>query len=155
MSLRQLRARLNRLKVQFPEGDEESMARARQKYLYRKLLAGGFNAHTKAEAKEYDDLWLRFQAKELAERAAEGFKKAEKERAEAEEKSRLRQQKKAAAAARLRSEADSSSCPGEIGGKETSGFSRVETKREAAAAAGVINYEDNSDCWPIGDDDDL
>ena len=73
----------------------------------------------------------------------------------AEEKSRLRQQKKAAAAARLRSEADLSSCPGEIGGKETSGFSRVETKREAAAAAGVINYEDNSDCWPIGDDDDL
>jgi hypothetical protein len=126
MSLRQLRARLDRLEAQFPEGDEESIARARQQYLYRKLLAKGLHAHTESEAKEWDDLWRRFQGREMWERAAEGFKKAEKERAEAEEKSRLRQQKKAAAAARLRSEADSSSCPGEIGGKETSGFSRVD-----------------------------
>jgi hypothetical protein len=153
MSLRQLRARLDRLAAQFPEGDEESIARARQQYLYRKLLAKGHHGHTESEAKEYGDLWRRFQGREIAKLAAEGFKKANEERAKAEEKSRLRQQKKAAAAARLRSEADSSYCPGEIGGKETSRFSRVEPKREAAA--GVINYEDNSDCWPIDDDDDL
>jgi hypothetical protein len=136
MSLRQLRARLDRLEAQFPEGDEESIARARQQYLYRKLLAKGLHAHTESEAKEWDDLWRRFQGREMWERAAEGFKKADEERAKAEEKSRLRQQNKAAAA-------DS----------ETSRFSRVEPKREAAA--GVINYEDNSDCWPIDDDDDL
>jgi hypothetical protein len=41
-----------------------------------------------------------------------------------------------------------------LAGKRLLGF-RGSTKREAAAAAGVINYEDNSDCWPIGDDDDL
>jgi hypothetical protein len=146
MSLRQLRARLDRLEAQFPEGDEESIARARQQYLYRKLLAKGLHAHTESEAKEWDDLWRRFQGREMWERAAEVFKKADEERAKAEEKSRLRQQNKAAAA-------DSSYCPGEIGGKETSRFSRVEPKREAAA--GVINYEDNSDCWPIDDDDDL
>ena len=66
----------------------------------------------------------------------------------------LERQKKAAAAARIRSGADSSYCPGENSGKETSRFGQVERKREAAAA-GVINYEDNSDCWPIDDDDDL
>jgi hypothetical protein len=154
MSLRQLRARLDRLEAQFPEGDEESIARARQQYLYRKLLAKGLHAHTESEAKEWDNLWRRFQGRETAKLVDEVFKKADEERAKAEEKSRLRQQKKAAAAARLRSEADSSYCPGEIGGKETSRFSRVEPKREAAAA-GVINYEDNSDCWAIDDDDDL
>jgi len=66
----------------------------------------------------------------------------------------LERQKKAAAAVRMRSEADASYCPGENSGKETSRFRKVERKREAAAA-GVINYEDNSDCWPIDDDDDL
>jgi hypothetical protein len=148
MSLRQLRARLDRLEAQFPEGDEESIARARQQYLYRILLARGLHAHTESEAKEWGDLWIRFQGREIAKRVDECFKKPSEERAKAEEKSRLRPQKKAAAA-------DSSYCPGEIGGKETSRFSRVEPKREAAAAAGVINYEDNSDCWPICDDDDL
>jgi hypothetical protein len=39
MSLRQLRARLDRLEVRFPEGDEESIAHARLDQLYHKLLA--------------------------------------------------------------------------------------------------------------------
>jgi hypothetical protein len=66
----------------------------------------------------------------------------------------LERQKKAAAAVRMRSEADASYCPGGTGGKDTSRFRKVERKREAAAAV-RIDYEDNSDCWPIDDDDDL
>jgi hypothetical protein len=64
----------------------------------------------------------------------------------------LERQKKAAAAVRMRSEADASYCPGGTGGKEASKVRQVEPKRDAAAA-GVINYEDNSDCWPIDDED--
>jgi hypothetical protein len=52
----------------------------------------------------------------------------------------------------MRSEADASYCPGGTGGKEASKVRQVEPKRDAAAA-GVINYEDNSDCWPIDDED--
>jgi hypothetical protein len=80
MSLRQLRARLDRLAAQFPEGDEESIARARQQYLYRILLVKGLHSHTK----EWDDLWRRFQGREMAERMAEGYKEYE-ERAKADE----------------------------------------------------------------------
>jgi hypothetical protein len=66
----------------------------------------------------------------------------------------LERQKKAAAAARLKPAANSSGCPGGTGAKDASNKVRqVEPKRDAAAAAGVINYEDNSDCWPIDDED--
>jgi hypothetical protein len=65
----------------------------------------------------------------------------------------LERQKKAAAAARLKPAANSSGCPGGTGAKDASNKVRqVEPKRDAAAA-GVINYEDNSDCWPIDDED--
>jgi hypothetical protein len=113
---------------------------------------------TEAEQKDIDYLKLHFSQFAPKHPLADQIKAWDDvaDRAEQEARSRsrpLERQKKAAAAARLRSEADSSYCPREIGGKETSRFSRVEPKREAAA--GVINYEDNSDCWPIDDDDDL
>jgi hypothetical protein len=41
-----------------------------------------------------------------------------------------------------------------LAGKILPRFRKVERKREAAAAV-RIDYEDNSDCWPIDDDDDL
>ena len=203
MSLRQLRARLDRLKARFPE-DEESIARARYAHLRLRIGRGEMELLTSAEMAEYGELGMslvphlppattdeerasrarwnnlrrRWRGEELGpltEAEEIEFHElsiryhflgpvikawddlAEKHRAEQEERSRLGQlerQKKAAAAARSRSAADSSSCPREVGRKETSRFSRVEPKREAADA-GVINYEDNSDCWSIDDDDDL
>jgi hypothetical protein len=65
MSLRQLRARLDRLEVRFPEGDEESIARARLDQLYHKLLAGGLGAHTESENLEWNYLWMRFRGIEM------------------------------------------------------------------------------------------
>src|ERR1700726_4540515 len=201
MSLRQLRARLDRLEVRFP-GDEESIARARYEHLHRRVSCGELELLTNAEKAEHSELtmslvvWLP-PATTDEERAArarwndlrhksrretlEPLTEAEqiefgeltiryhfngdaikawrdvakKQRAEGEERSRLQQlerQKKAAAAARIRSGADSSYCPGEIGGKEASKVRQVEPKRDAAAA-GALNYEDNSDCWPIDDED--
>jgi hypothetical protein len=207
MSLRQLRARLNRLEARFPE-DEESIARARYEHLRLRIARGEMELLTYAEKGEYSELFmslcvhlppattdedraararwndLRRKLSPLRGQTFESLTEAEeteyhelstryhflgdaikawrdevkKLRAEGEERSRsqqLERQKKAAAAARIRSGADSSYCPGEIGGKEASKVRQVEPKRDAAAAAGVINYEDNSDCWPIDDDDDL
>jgi len=205
MSLRQLRARLDRLEVRFPE-DEESIARARYEHLRLRIARGEMELLTYAEKGEYSELFmslcvhlppattdedraararwndLRRKLSPLRGQTFESLTEAEeteyhelstryhflgeqiaawrdvvkKRRAEEEERSRLRQlerQKKAAAAARMRSETDSSYCPDGTGGKETSKVRQVEPKRDAAA--GVINYEDNSDCWPIDDDDDL
>jgi hypothetical protein len=203
MSLRQLRARLDRLEVRFP-GDEESIARARYEHLHRRVSCGELelltNAEkaehseltmslvvwlppattdeeraararwndlrhksrretleplTEAEQIEFDELTIRYHFNGAAIKAWRD--EAKKLRAEGEERSRLQQlerQKKAAAAARMRSEADSSYCPDGTGGKDTSRSRQVERKREAAAAV-RIDYEDNSDCWPIDDDDDL
>ena len=206
MSLRQLRARLDRLEVRFPE-DEEFIARARYEHLRLRIARGEMELLTYAEKSEYSELFmslcvhlppattdedraararwndLRRKLSPLRGQTFESLTEAEeteyhelstryhflgdsikhlkavveKNRAEGEERSRLRQlerQKKAAAAARIRSGADSSYCPGENSGKETSRFGQVERKREAAAAV-RIDYEDNSDCWPIDDDDDL
>jgi hypothetical protein len=211
MSLRQLRARLDRLDARFPEGDEESIARARYDHLRLRIGRGEMELLTDAEKSEYNELFMslcvhlppattdedraaRARWNDLRRRATNGLRKvpseglealteaeriefdeltiryhflgdsikawrdvAKKQRAEGEERSRLQQlerQKKAAAATRIRSEADSSHCPDGTGGKETSRFRQVERKREAAAAV-RIDYEDNSDCWPIDDDDDL
>jgi hypothetical protein len=201
MSLRQLRARLDRLEVRFPE-DEESIARARYEHLRLRIARGEMELLTYAEKSEYSELFMslcvhlppattdedraararwndlrrkretleplteaeEIEFDELAIRyhfLGDGIKVwrdvAKKLRAEGEERSRsqqLERQKKAAAAARIRSGADSSDCPGENSGKEASKVRQVEPKRDAAAA-GVINYEDNSDCWPIDDDEDL
>ena len=205
MSLRQLRARLDRLEVRFP-GDEESIARARYEHLHRRVSCGELELLTNAEKAEHSELtmslvvWLppattdeeraaRARWNDLRRKAVsvlrgqtfESLTEAEeteyhelstryhflgdaikaiveKNRAEGEERSRLQQlerQKKAAAAARLKPAANSSGCPGGTGAKDASNKVRqVEPKRDAAAA-GVINYEDNSDCWPIDDDEDL
>jgi len=203
MSLRQLRARLDRLEVRFP-GDEESIARARYEHLHRRVSCGELELLTNAEKAEHSELtmslvvWLppattdeeraararwndlrhksrRETLEPLTEAEQIEFDEltiryhfngdaikawrdvAKKQRAEGEERSRLQQlerQKKAAAAVRMRSEADASYCPDGTGGKDTSRFRKVERKREAAAAV-RIDYEDNSDCWPIDDDDDL
>ncbi len=202
MSLRQLRARLDRLEVRFP-GDEESIARARYEHLHRRVSCGELelltNAEkaehseltmslvvwlppattdeeraararwndlrhksrretleplTEAEQIEFDELTIRYHFNGAAIKAWRDV--AKKQRAEGEERSRLQQlerQKKAAAAARLKPAANSSGCPGGTGAKDASNKVRqVEPKRDAAAA-GVINYEDNSDCWPIDDED--
>jgi hypothetical protein len=145
MSLRQLRARLDRLEARFPAGDEESIARARFEYLYQKLLIGGLHAHTESKAGEWDALWKRFIGRPMAKSAAEGFKKAAEERAKEEEKIRLRWQNKEAAAARISSEADLSYDPDGTGATETSRFRQVERKKQAVAAV-RISYEDDSDC---------
>jgi hypothetical protein len=203
MSLRQLRARLDRLEVRFP-GDEESIARARYEHLHRRVSCGELELLTNAEKAEHSELtmslvvWLppattdeeraararwndlrhksrRETLEPLTEAEQIEFDEltiryhfngdaikawrdvAKKQRAEGEERSRLQQlerQKKAAAAARLKPAANSSGCPGGTGAKDASNKVRqVEPKRDAAAAAGVINYEDNSDCWPIDDED--
>jgi hypothetical protein len=54
MSLRQLRARLDRLQARFPEGDEESIARARYDYLHGKP----WYEITAAERSEYSGLCM-------------------------------------------------------------------------------------------------
>jgi hypothetical protein len=200
MSLRQLRARLDRLEVRFPE-DEESIARARYDHLRLRIARGEMELLTRAEKGEcnelfmslcvhlppattdedraararwndlrrkretleplteaeqieFDELTIRYHFNGDAIKAWRDV--AKKQRAEGEERSRLQQlerQKKAAAAARLKPAANSSGCPGGTGAKDASNKVRqVEPKRDAAAA-GVINYEDNSDCWPIDDED--
>jgi hypothetical protein len=119
-----------------------------------RLTATTFAPFT-AQQIEFDELTIRYHF--LGDSIKQLKAVVEKNRAEGEERSRLRQlerQKKAAAAARIRSGADSSYCPGENSGKETSRFGQVERKREAAAAV-RIDYENNADCWPINDDDDL
>jgi hypothetical protein len=142
--------------------DEDRAARARWNDLRRRATNGlrkvpseGLEALTEAEQIEFDELTIRYHFNGDAIKAWRDV--AKKQRAEGEERSRLQQlerQKKAAAAVRMRSEADASYCPGGTGGKDTSRFRKVERKREAAAAV-RIDYEDNSDCWPIDDDDDL
>src|SRR3984893_9243391 len=205
MSLRQLRARLDRLEVRFPE-DEESIARARYEHLRRRIERGEMELLTYAEKGEYSELFmslcvhlppattdedraararwndLRRKLSPLRGQTFESLTEAEeteyhelstryhflgdsikawrdvakKQRAEGEERSRLQQlerQKKAAAAARLKPAANSSGCPGGTGAKDASNkVLQVEPKRDAAAAGG-INYEDKSDCWPIDDED--
>jgi hypothetical protein len=90
MSLRQLRARLDRLEVRFPEGDEESIALARSDQLYHKLLAGGPGALTESENLEWIYLWIRFHGlpmlRPLRERMGE---RAEEYLAKEEEQIRL------------------------------------------------------------------
>jgi hypothetical protein len=167
MSLRQLRARLDRLEERIPNSasslttDEERRARAEELGSKWWGFALATDQITDAEQKDIDYLKLhypQFAPKHpLADEIQAWRDVAEKRRPEEEERSRLRQlerQKKAAAAARMRSEADSSYCPDGTGGKDTSRSRQVERKREAAAAV-RIDYEDNSDCWPIDDDDDL
>src|ERR1700730_7308278 len=166
MSLRQLRARLDRLEQRIPHSasslttDEERRARAEELGHKWWGWALATDKITDAEQKDIDYLKLhypQFAPKHpLADQIQAWRDVVEKRRPEEEERSRLRQlerQKKAAAAARMRSETDSSYCPDGTGGKETSKVRQGEPKRDAAA--GVINYEDNSDCWPIDDDDDL
>jgi hypothetical protein len=87
MSLRQLRARLDRLEVRFPEGDEESIARARLDQLYHKLLAGGLGAHTESENLEWNYLWMRFHG---IENSRVWRKPTEEHLAEEEEELRLK-----------------------------------------------------------------
>src|ERR1700730_14009118 len=126
----------------------------RQASMRDRLTATTFAPFT-AQQIEFDELTIRYHF--LGDSIKQLKAVVEKNRAEGEERSRLRQlerQKKAAAAARIRSGADSSYCPGENSGKETSRFGQVERKREAAAAV-RIDYENNADCWPIDDDDDL
>jgi hypothetical protein len=203
MSLRQLRARLDRLEVRFPE-DEESIARARYAHLRLRIARGEMELLTRAEKGECNELFMSLCAhlppattdEERAARArwndlrrkrealepllteAERIEfdeltfryhflgasikhwkaLAEKARAEEEERSRLQQlerQKKASAAARLKPAANSSGCPDGTGAKDASNKVRQVEPKRGAAAAGVINYEDNSDCWPIDDDEDL
>jgi hypothetical protein len=55
MSLRSLRARLERLEVQFP-ADEESIARARYKYLHLRVGRGELELLTNEEKAEYNEL---------------------------------------------------------------------------------------------------
>jgi hypothetical protein len=165
MSLRQLRARLDRLEERIPYSasslttDEERRARAEE--LGRKwwgwLLAT--EQITDAEQKDIDYLKLhypQFAPKHpLADQIKAWQDVEDKRRSEKEERSRLRQpelQKKAAAAARMSSEADSSDCPDGTGAKEASRF--VGRKREAAAPV-QVSYEDESDWRPIDDDDDF
>jgi hypothetical protein len=159
MSIRQLRARLERLEERVPNSasslttDEERRARAEE--LGRKwwgwLLAT--ERITDAEQKDIDYLKLhypQFAPKHpLADQIQAWRDLANKARSEEEERSRLRQlerQKKAAAAARMSSEAESSDCPDGSGAKKTS--------REAAAPV-QVSYEDESDWRPIDDDDDF
>jgi hypothetical protein len=146
--------------------DEERASRARWNNLRRRFRGEELGPLTEAEDIEFTELSIRYNfVGGPAIKAWRDLK--EKERAEQEERSRLGQlerQKKAAAAARSRSAADSSSSPREVGRKETwDRFWEAERKRKAApadaaaaapaaAAAGVINYEDSSDCWPIDDD---
>jgi hypothetical protein len=57
MSLRQLRARLDRLEVRFPE-DEESIARARYEHLHRRIGRGEMELLTNAEKSEHSELTM-------------------------------------------------------------------------------------------------
>ena len=56
MSLRQLRARLDRLEARFPEGDEESIARARYDHLHLRIARGELELLTDAEKDEHGEL---------------------------------------------------------------------------------------------------
>src|ERR1700737_3500165 len=57
MSLRQLRARLDRLEVRFPE-DEEFIARARYEHLRLRIARGEMELLTYAEKSEYSELFM-------------------------------------------------------------------------------------------------
>jgi hypothetical protein len=57
MSLRQLRARLDRLEAQFPD-DEESIARARYDHLHLRIGRGEKELLTDAERQEHSELFM-------------------------------------------------------------------------------------------------
>jgi hypothetical protein len=167
MSLRQLRARLERLEAQIStpanslRTDEEIRARVAE--LGWKWWGWSHHATdpiTDAEKKDIEYLKLHYPQyapkHPLADQIQAWRDLANKASSEEEERSRLRQlerQKKAAAAARMSAEADSSYCPDGTGAKKTSRIPPLVGRKREAAAPVQVSYEDESDWRPIDDDD--